>query len=83
MLRTAVLCTIRGVARQRGTHASLKSSYQYSLRFESSKANDDALKKARELHNDMKRDWDAPVLTYEQVKPKTKSPSIVRLNSFT
>jgi rhodanese-related sulfurtransferase len=36
------------------------------------------LKEARELKDKLQRDWKAPILTYEQVKPKTERPSPVR-----
>lgn len=38
-----------------------------------------ALKAAREIQDNLQRDWDAPVLTYAELKPRTKSPSPVRV----
>lgn len=36
---------------------------------------------AREFNNELQKDWRAPVVTYEQLKPKTEAPAIVRLMS--
>lgn len=57
--------------------SSVVPSLNFAVRFQSSKA-DDLVKKAREIQNDMLRDWQAPILTYEELKPRTISPSPVR-----
>lgn len=78
MLRTALFNTTRCaacpalLARQ-----AARPSRQVFARYESSKAND-ALKAARKARDKLQKDWQGPVLTYEQVKPKTLSPSAVR-----
>jgi len=35
----------------------------------------EALKAARKVNDELQRDWRSPVLTYEEVKPKTLHPS--------
>ncbi len=42
-----------------------------------------AWKAARERADDLIRDWDAKVITYEELKPKTESPSPVRYLAVT
>ncbi|KAG2075235.1 Rhodanese-like protein [Suillus decipiens] len=75
MLRTAVFNTIRSTARPTLlVRQSARPTYQVFTRYESSKAND-ALKAARKAKDKLQKDWQGPVLTYEQVKPKTLSPS--------
>ncbi|KAI0757219.1 Rhodanese-like protein [Daedaleopsis nitida] len=44
------------------------------VRYESSKVPDDK-KKVLEAKNNLQRDWDAKVITYEELKPKTLQPS--------
>ena len=34
-----------------------------------------------EAQNDLQRDWDAKVITYEELKPKTVQPSPVSFHS--
>lgn len=52
---------------------------QLLARHQSSKANDEqGLKAARKLNDKLQENWKGPILTYEQLKPKTLSPSNVR-----
>ncbi|KAI0762776.1 Rhodanese-like protein [Fomes fomentarius] len=44
------------------------------VRYESSKVPDEK-KKQLEAQNDLLRDWDAKIITYEELKPKTLQPS--------
>jgi rhodanese-related sulfurtransferase len=39
-----------------------------------------ARKAAQERSDDLQRDWDAKVITYEELLPKTQSPSAVRIS---
>ncbi|KAF8139942.1 Rhodanese-like domain-containing protein [Boletus edulis] len=51
-------------------------SLQLLTRHQSSKANDEqALKAARKLNDKLQENWKGSILTYEQLKPKTLSPS--------
>lgn len=53
-------------------------SLQLITRHQSSRANDEqALKAARKLNDKLQENWKGPILTYEQLKPKTLSPSNV------
>ena len=53
-------------------------SLQFLARHQSSKANDEqALKAARKLNDKLQENWKGPIITYEQLKPKTLSPSNV------
>ncbi|EGN94353.1 hypothetical protein SERLA73DRAFT_96439 [Serpula lacrymans var. lacrymans S7.3] len=73
MLRIAFSSASRTVARAQLRQAP-KPAYLHFRRYESTKA-DEALKAARKLNDKLQKDWQGPVLTYEQVKPKTLSPS--------
>jgi thiosulfate:glutathione sulfurtransferase len=67
------------LAKKSTRHASLTFSpviRQHFIRYQSNKVDDDR-KKTLEHVNDMMRDWDARVLTYEELKPKTLNPSPV------
>lgn len=78
MLRTALFNTTRHAARPTLlARQAARPTYQIFARYESSKAND-ALKAARKAKDKLQKDWQGPVLTYEQVKPRTLSPSAVR-----
>ncbi len=48
------------------------------VRYESSKTPEER-KKLLEVRDDLQRDWDAKVITYEELKPKTLQPSPVSL----
>ncbi|KAG1808519.1 hypothetical protein EV424DRAFT_199742 [Suillus variegatus] len=75
MLRTALFNTTRHAARPTLlARQAARPTYQIFARYESSKAND-ALKAARKAKDKLQKDWQGPVLTYEQVKPRTLSPS--------
>ncbi|TFK76869.1 hypothetical protein BDN72DRAFT_830038 [Pluteus cervinus] len=41
-----------------------------------------AIKAALEKNDNLQRDWDAKVLTYLELKPRTESPTAVRLLSL-
>jgi hypothetical protein len=78
MLRTALFNTTRCSARHTLlARPAARPTYQVFARYESSKA-DDALKAARKAKDKLQKDWQGPVLTYEQVKRRTFSPSAVR-----
>ncbi|KAF8845412.1 Rhodanese-like protein [Paxillus ammoniavirescens] len=52
-----------------------RPSFHIFARYESSKVNDPgALKAAHKLNDKLQENWKSPVLTYEQVKPRTLSP---------
>lgn len=52
-----------------------------ALRFNSNLSPvDDARKAAQKAQNELQRDWDAKVITYNELKPKTDSPSTVRID---
>jgi len=78
MLRAVVSSTLRSPIRS--GHV-LRPAYHYFVRLESNAA-DDPLKQARKLQDDKQRDWDARILTYAEVKPKTQSPSPASIDSF-
>jgi len=84
MLRTNTIRTARAASRP--TIARITDTpicRQHFIRFESTKPKDpsqtDAAKAAwriaRDLKDKLNHNWDAATLTYEQVKPKTLSPS--------
>jgi|SRR5882762_8417518 len=90
MLRTNTIRTARAASRP--TIARITDTpicRQHFIRFESTKPKDpsqtDAAKAAwriaRDLKDKLNHNWDAATLTYEQVKPKTLSPSPVRNDS--
>ncbi|KAL4068344.1 Rhodanese-like domain-containing protein [Scleroderma yunnanense] len=73
MLRIALANALRTPAR---SFRVFRPSYPTLVRYESSKTPDiEALKAARKANDQLQRDWQSPVLTYEQVKPKTVHPS--------
>ena len=53
---------------------------QLPTRFESTQA-PDPRRAALEAKDDLQRDWDAKVLSYEELKPKTQQPSPVGFDS--
>ncbi|KAH7921260.1 Rhodanese-like protein [Leucogyrophana mollusca] len=74
MLRTALVNATRSVVRPSVVLRQVgRPAYQFA-RYESTKA-DEALKAARKLKDKLQKDWQGPVLTYEQIKPRTLSPS--------
>ena len=76
MLRTALYNASRFSARLPRRVAA--PSLQLLARHQSSKANDQqALKAARKLNDKLQENWRCPTLTYEQLKPRTLSPSNV------
>ncbi|KAG6334924.1 hypothetical protein ID866_4166 [Astraeus odoratus] len=77
MLRAALANVTRASVRYAYVSRQvLRPSYQVFARYESSKTPDrDALKAARKANDELQRDWRSPILTYEQVKPRTLSPS--------
>ena len=82
MFRTALI----QVSRSSPRHISLASSrvfnQHYFLHFVRGKT-DDARKARLEHRHDLQRDWDARILTYAEVKPKTLSPTPVKHSLFT
>jgi hypothetical protein len=78
MLRIALSNATRSAARPILLTRQARPAFQVFARYESSKANE-ALKAARKAKDKLQKDWQGPVLTYEQVKPKTISPGAVRL----
>ncbi|KAG8220100.1 Rhodanese-like domain-containing protein [Butyriboletus roseoflavus] len=77
MLCTALISASRSSVRPAIlTRRVAAPSLQLIARHQSSKANDEqALKAARKLNDKLQENWKGPVLTYEQLKPKTLSPS--------
>ncbi|KAI0735396.1 Rhodanese-like protein [Earliella scabrosa] len=76
MLRLALSRSVhvaRATALPRPALISSRTALQH-VRFESSKVSDER-KKVLEAQNDLQRDWDAKVITYEELKPKTVQPS--------
>ncbi|OJA09100.1 hypothetical protein AZE42_02573 [Rhizopogon vesiculosus] len=74
MLRIALLNTTRCAARPTLlTRQVARPTFHFFARYESSKANE-ALKAVRKAKDKLQKDWQGPVLTYEQVKPRTISP---------
>ncbi|KAI0824133.1 Rhodanese-like protein [Trametes gibbosa] len=62
----------RIVANARAPTISPRIAFQ--LRHGSTKPSDER-KQALEARDDLQRDWDAKVITYEELKPKTQQPS--------
>jgi hypothetical protein len=89
MLRTSIIRSARTLARPHVYSHSLKSLTIQSVRFETTKApspeleskpsRQQVLKAAQELNDNLQRDWDAKVLTYEELKPRTNSPTPVSI----
>ncbi|KIO02431.1 hypothetical protein M404DRAFT_669414 [Pisolithus tinctorius Marx 270] len=77
MLRAALVSTPRTSLRSAYVSTRVfRPSFQAFARHESSKpADPEALRAARKLQDALQRDWQSPILTYEQVKPKTLQPS--------
>lgn len=75
-VRTAVAARI--VANARAPTISPRIAFQ--LRHGSTKPSDER-KQVLEARDDLQRDWDAKVITYEELKPKTEQPSPVRWRS--
>lgn len=95
MLRTSVFRVARAAARPSIARIAVTPAHAYNrfIRFESTKAEQpeqppqidtvkEAWRKARDLKDKLNHNWDAVTLTYEQVKPKTLSPSPVRALLF-
>jgi rhodanese-related sulfurtransferase len=76
MLRSRLVLAAKSSTRLAGLISSriVRQPCQHIVRYQSDKAGD-ARRKALEYRNDMMRDWDARILTYEDLKPKTLSPS--------
>jgi hypothetical protein len=66
------------VHRSRVAFALARPGGHRFVRTNSTQPNKDALKRAVERQDDLQRDWDARILTYADVKPKTQSPKLVR-----
>lgn len=91
MFWTTALRTVRTASRASTTRVAKPRTYAATtrfigIRFNSSKPESDetALKQARKLKDKLNHNWDTPILTYEQLKPKTVRPSpvcITRLHS--
>jgi len=76
MLRTALLNATRCTARPTLlTRKVARPTFQVFARYDSTKADLKAVRKAKDK---LQKDWQGPVLTYEQVKPRTVSPGAVR-----
>lgn len=69
VLRTLPVCRVAA----RPAIASRSTAQITALRMNSS----DAAKVAQQKQNELQKDWSAPTLTYEDVKPKTVAPSPV------
>ncbi|KAI0361852.1 Rhodanese-like protein [Trametes cingulata] len=54
--------------------AAVSPRFALQLRHESTKTTDER-RKVLEARDDLQRDWDAKVITYEELKPKTLQPS--------
>ncbi|KAJ7630709.1 Rhodanese-like protein [Roridomyces roridus] len=74
MLRLAV---VRGGTSALRLRAACTATPRVLRRYESSIPPDikAAVKAAKERSDDLQRDWDAKVITYEELLPKTQSPS--------
>ena len=84
LTRTIMLCTAVINASRSSVRPAILArrvaapSLQLLARYRSSKTNDEqALKAARKLNDKLQENWKGPILTYEQLKPKTLSPSNV------
>lgn len=84
MFWTTALRTVRTASRASTTRVAKPRTYAATtrfigIRFNSSKPESDeaALKQARKLKDKLNHNWDTPILTYEQLKPKTARPSPV------
>lgn len=78
MLRLAFARSVavaRAVPHVRPPVASVRLAVQ-QIRHESSKVSDER-RQALKARDDLQRDWDASVITFEQLKPKTLQPSPV------
>jgi len=92
MLRTNAFRVVRAASRPNIACIAVTPAHTYNhfIRFESTKAEKppqtdtakEAWRKARTLKDKLNHNWDAATLTYEQVKPKTLSPSPVRSSSL-
>jgi hypothetical protein len=88
MLQTSAFRVARAASRPSIARIAVTPAHTYNhfIRFESTKAEQppqtdpvkEAWRKARDLKDKLNHNWDAVTLTYEQVKPKTLSPSPVR-----
>ncbi|KAJ7071249.1 Rhodanese-like domain-containing protein [Mycena amicta] len=71
MLRVAILRSARSIRP--------RACYNLPIRYQSTLPDSDkhaaAKKAAKELSDDLQRDWDAKVITYAELLPKTSSPS--------
>jgi len=72
MLRIAAVRCARTVARSTAIQPRARLAITHSVRYKS----DNPLKPVLEERDKLQKDWNAPVLTYEQVKPKTEQPSL-------
>ncbi|KAN0100909.1 Rhodanese-like domain containing protein [Tylopilus felleus] len=77
MLRTALIKASRSSARPALLAYRVAAPIpQIFARHQSSKTSDEqGLKTARKLNDKLQENWKGPILTYEQLKPKTLSPS--------
>ncbi|KAF7972696.1 hypothetical protein HWV62_17266 [Athelia sp. TMB] len=78
MLRTPAIRTALKASRPFVTRLAATPNYAHIIRrAESSTTSPDkeALKAARKAQDYLNHNWNQPILTYEQVKPKTTSPS--------
>ncbi|KAJ7786070.1 endoplasmic reticulum protein [Mycena metata] len=77
MLRIAAVRAARGVAPRLLTPAFFARAQRYESNTPKPfpDKNSDAFKAALELSNDLQRDWDAKVVSYEELLPKTRAPS--------
>ncbi|KIJ68749.1 hypothetical protein HYDPIDRAFT_106988 [Hydnomerulius pinastri MD-312] len=77
MLRTALINVSRAAVRPALVSRQIaRPTFQVFARYESSRVNDpEALKAARKLNDKLQENWKGPIITYEQLKPKTLSPT--------
>jgi hypothetical protein len=78
MLRAAFIQAAKKSTRPAslGCARVIRQPWRGPVRFQSDKATDPR-RQAIEHNDDMQRDWDARILTYEEVKPKTLNPTLV------
>ena len=82
MFRASIIRSARVLSRPRVLSCASKLLVIQSVRFETTKASpktpyQQALKAAQKQNDDLQRDWDAKELTYEELKPRTNSPTPV------
>lgn len=88
MLRTRIIQSARILAQPRVYARPLRPLV--AVRFETTEApsseskpsHRQVFKAAQELNDNLQRDWDAKELTYEELKPRTNSPTTVSIHTL-